>query len=84
VAPKIGLALPLAQPTLKCSAYPFQHIMSAQTTSSKQGTGEKRIGGNAFLTRFLILFCKEEIMGRDKDPVISDFKLQIADFSNSL
>jgi hypothetical protein len=76
VAPKIGPALLPAQPTSKYSAYPFQPILSAQPTKSKQGTGVKGIGGNAFSNRFLILFCKEE-RRRDRDLVISNCKLQI-------
>jgi hypothetical protein len=58
-----------AQPTSKYSAYPFQPILSAQSTKSKQGTGVKRIGGNAFLNRFLFLFCREERRKKMECPV---------------
>jgi hypothetical protein len=43
--------------------------MSAQITSSKQGTGVKRIGGNAFLNRSLTLFYKEERRKKTESPV---------------
>jgi hypothetical protein len=43
--------------------------MSAQTTKSRQGTGVKRIGGNAFLNRFLTLFYKEERRKKMECPV---------------